>query len=103
MESGLGLNPQPDGQLIRVPLPDLTEERRNELAKVAGKYAEQARIAIRNVRQDGMQSIKKLKNDNEISEDDQKHYEDDVQKLTDNKIKEVDQILEQKEKDIKQV
>lgn len=103
MESGLGLNPQPDGQLIRVPLPDLTEERRNELAKVAAKYAEQARIAIRNVRQDGMQSIKKLKNDNEISEDDQKHYEDDVQKLTDRKIKEVDEVLEQKEKDIKQV
>ena len=103
MESGLGLNPQPDGQLIRVPLPDLTEERRKELVKVAGKYAEETRIAVRNVRQDGMQSIKKLKNDNEISEDDQRHYEDDVQKLTDKKIKEVDQVLEQKEKDIMQV
>lgn len=98
--AGLGLNPQPDGQLIRIPLPDLTEERRLELVKVAGKYAEQARISVRNVRQDGM---KKLKNDKDISEDDQKLYEDDVQKLTDRVIKKIDDLFEHKEQDIKQV
>jgi ribosome recycling factor len=101
--ANLGLNPQPDGQLIRIPLPDLTEERRIELAKVAAKYAEQARIAVRNVRQDGMQTIKKLKNDNEISEDDQKRYEDDVQKLTDKMVARIDENLAQKESEIKQV
>jgi ribosome recycling factor len=101
--AGLGLNPQPDGQLIRIPLPDLTEERRLELVKVAGKYSEQARISIRNVRQDGMQTVKKLKNDGDISEDDQKIYEDRVQKLTDQMIKKVDEMYEHKEKEIKQV
>ncbi|MGM0422810.1 MAG: ribosome recycling factor [Pseudomonadota bacterium] len=101
--AGLGLNPQPDGQLIRIPLPDLTEERRVELAKIAGKYSEQARISIRNVRQDGMQTVKKLKNDGDISEDDQKIYEDKVQKLTDRMIKTVDEMYEHKEKEIKQV
>ena len=70
--AGLGLNPQPDGQLIRVPLPDLTEERRIELVKVANKYSEQARISVRNVRQDGMQTLKKMKGDGDISEDEQK-------------------------------
>ncbi len=101
--AGLGLNPQPDGQLIRIPIPDLTEERRVELAKVAAKYAEQARISVRNVRQDGMQTIKRMKNDGDISEDDQKHYEEDVQKLTDRKIGEIDSTLEKKEGEIKQV
>lgn len=101
--ASLGLNPQPDGQLIRVPVPDLTEERRIELAKVAAKYAEQARIAVRNVRQDGMQNIKRMKSDGDISEDDQKRYEDDVQKLTDQKIKKIDDNLSTKEQEIKQV
>lgn len=101
--ANLGLNPQPDGQLIRIPLPDLTEERRLELVKVAAKYAEQARIATRNVRQDGMQSIKKMKNDNEISEDDQKRLEDQVQKLTDKTVATIDENLAKKETEIKQV
>ncbi|MAZ76331.1 MAG: ribosome recycling factor [Micavibrio sp.] len=96
-ESGLGLNPQTEGSTIRVPIPELNEERRKELTKVAGQYAESARIAIRNVRRDGMDSIK---NDKDNSEDDKKRLEKEVQELTDAKIKTVDQALSDKEKDI---
>ena len=99
-DSGLGLNPQPDGSLIRIPIPDLNEERRHELTKVAGKYAEAARIAVRNVRQDAMQAIKKMEKDGDISEDDKKRYEGEVQKLTDANIQKIDTMLADKEKDI---
>lgn len=101
--SSLGLNPAVDGQLIRVPLPELTQERRTELVKVAHKYAEQARVAIRNVRRDGMDQLKKLEKDGDISQDEHKHWADEVQKLTDRHIESVNQLLEQKEKDILQV
>jgi ribosome recycling factor len=102
-DSGLGLNPQTEGQVIRVPLPPLTQERRNELVKAAGKYAEATRVAIRGVRRDGMEQIKAWEKKHEISEDDAKHWHDDVQKLTDQFIKLVDQTLSEKEKDIRQV
>ena len=101
--AGLGLNPQPDGNLIRVPLPDLTEERRVELTRVAAKYAENARIAVRNIRRDGMDQVKKLKSDNDISEDDQRAYEGDIQVETDAWIKKIDADLVKKEAEIKQV
>lgn len=99
-ESGLGLNPQPEGTTIRVPVPELNEERRQELAKVAGKYAEQARISIRNIRRDGMDALKKMEKDGDISEDDHKRQSESVQKLTDEAIKKVDGALSDKEKDI---
>lgn len=99
-ESGLGLNPQPDGAMIRIPIPDLNEERRQELTKVAGKYAEAARIAARNVRQDGMQSLKKMEKDGDISEDEHKRMSDDIQKMTDSAIQKIDTMLADKEKDI---
>lgn len=102
-DSGLGLNPQTEGQVIRVPLPDLTQERRAELAKVAHKYAEQARIAIRNVRRDGMDALKKAEKASEITQDEHKSLADKVQQLTDQQIKVVDDLLAQKEKDIMQV
>lgn len=102
-DCGLGLNPQPDGQIVRVPLPILTEERRNELAKAAGKYAEAARVAVRGVRRDGMEQIKGLQKKHEISEDDERDWSDQVQKLTDGYIKRVDDALAEKEKDIRQV
>ena len=95
-DAGLGLNPMPEGANIRIPLPDLNEERRAELVKVAGKYAETTRIAIRNVRKDGMDAIKK----EDAPEDEEKRLQDEVQKLTDDAIKKVDQILADKEKDI---
>ncbi len=99
-ESGLGLNPQPQGTVIRVPIPELNEERRKELTKVAGQYAESARVAVRNVRRDGMDALKKSEKDKEISEDERKQHEGDVQKLTDDAIKQVDSMLADKEKDI---
>lgn len=99
-ESGLGLNPQPEGAVIRVPVPELNEERRTELTKVAGKYAEQARVSIRNIRRDGMDELKKSKNNGDISEDDLKRDSDEVQKLTDEIVKKVDALLSDKEKDI---
>lgn len=102
-ESDLGLNPASDGQLIRIPIPPLSEERRKELLKVAGKYAEQNKVAIRNIRRDALDDIKKLKKDNAISEDDEKRYEGEVQKLTDEAIKNIDGLMAQKEKDILQV
>lgn len=96
-EAGLGLNPQPEGNNIRLPIPDLNEERRQELVKLAGKYAENSRISVRNIRRDGMDAIKK---DDELSEDEQKKLSDDVQKLTDGKIQKIDTMLSDKEKDI---
>lgn len=102
-DCGLGLNPQPDGQIVRVPLPVLTEERRIELVKAAGKYAESARIAVRGVRRDGMEQIKALLKKSDISEDDERDWAEQVQKLTDGYIKRVDDSLAEKEKDIRQV
>lgn len=102
-DSGLGLNPQTEGQVIRVPLPPLTQERRNELIKAAGKYAEGTRVAIRSVRRDGMEQIKAWEKKHEVGEDDAKHWSEEVQKLTDQYIKLVDQSLAEKEKDIRQV
>ena len=99
-ESGLGVNPVVDGTTVRVPVPALTEERRVELTKVAGKYAEQARVAVRNVRREGMESIKK---GDGLSEDEQKRLSDQVQKLTDAMIKKVDEALSKKEGEIMQV
>ncbi|MFO1242950.1 MAG: ribosome recycling factor [Rickettsiales bacterium] len=101
--AGLGLNPMADGQLIRVPLPELSEERRKELAKIAAKFAENARVAVRNVRRDGMDALKKDEKDKVISEDEHKKKADEVQKATDLYIKKIDETLAQKEKDIMQV
>jgi ribosome recycling factor len=98
--ANLGLNPSIDGQTLRLPIPDLTEERRRELAKLAGKYAEGAKIAVRNVRRDGMESLKDDEKRKEISEDERKRKEDEVQKLTDRFIAEVDAAAEHKEKEI---
>lgn len=102
-DSGLGLNPQTEGQNIRVPLPDLTQERRQELVKVAHKYAEQARVAVRNVRRDGMDGLKKAEKAGDITQDEHKAQSDKVQALTDQHIKLIDEALAQKEKDILQV
>jgi ribosome recycling factor len=98
--AGLGLNPISDGQTLRLPIPDLTEERRKELAKLASKYAENARIAIRNVRRDGMDALKADENKKEISEDERKRAETDLQKLTDEIIKQADEAAVAKEKEI---
>ena len=103
VESDLGLNPASDGQLIRIPIPPLSEERRKELIKVAGKYTEANKVAIRNILRDAMDVVKKLKKDNAISEDDEKRYENEVQKMTDDAVKKIDEMLAQKEKDIMQV
>lgn len=102
-DSDLGLNPQTEGQVVRVPLPELNEERRLELSKVAGKYAEQARVAVRNVRRDGMETLKRMEKDGEISEDEHRSMSQDLQKLTDDHVKQIDDALHEKEKDIMQV
>lgn len=102
-ESGLGLNPVVDGQTLRIPIPPLNEERRVELTKVAGKYAESARIAVRNVRRDGMDALKKMEKDGDISEDDHRSLSDEVQKLTDSFVGKVDEALKVKEAEIMQV
>lgn len=98
--AGLGLNPINDGNTLRLPIPDLTEERRKELAKLAGKYAEAARIAIRNVRRDGMENLKTDEQKKEISEDERKRSETEVQKITDDAIKAADEAAAAKEKEI---
>lgn len=98
--AGLGLNPIVDGQTLRLPIPDLTEERRKDLAKLAGQYAEKARVAARNVRRDGMDSLKADEKKGEISEDDRKRHETEVQKLTDSTIADIDAALAAKEKEI---
>src|SRR5215472_2937246 len=102
-EAGLGLNPQTEGQTIRVPIPDLNEERRRELTKVAAKYAEQARVAVRNVRRDGLDLLKKQEKDHKISQDQHRKLDKDIQALTDETIKKVDALLAQKDKEILQV
>ena len=101
-ESGLGINPQLNGTIIMLPIPELNEERRRELTKVAGQYAEHARVSVRNVRRDGMDQIKKAKGDG-LSEDDQKLWEDEVQELTDAYIKQIDENLDTKQAEIMQV
>lgn len=102
-ESDLGLNPMSDGQMIRIPIPPLSEERRRELVKIAGKYAEQGKVAIRNIRRDAMDEVKKMKKDALISEDEEKRYNNDIQKWTDEAIKKADDLYAAKEKDIMQV
>mgnify|MGYP000483517102 CR=1 FL=1 len=102
-EAGLGLNPIVDGQNLRIPLPDLNEERRKELVKVAKDYAENAKVAIRHVRRDGMETLKKAEKDKEVGQDDARATGDKVQKMTDEMTKEVDDILAQKETEIMQV
>ncbi|MEX5728895.1 ribosome recycling factor [Rhodovulum iodosum] len=102
MESGLGINPQTNGTIIMLPIPELNEERRRELTKVAAQYAEQARVAIRNVRRDGMEQLKKAKAAG-MSEDDHKIWHDEVQEMTDSHIAKVDAALENKQQEIMQV
>jgi ribosome recycling factor len=102
-EAGLGLNPVTDGQLVRVPIPELSQERRQELTKIAHKYAEQARVAVRNVRRDGMEALKKMEKEGKISQDEHRHRSEEVQKMTDEHIKKVDEALALKEKEILQV
>ena len=102
-EAGLGLNPQTEGQVIRVPIPELNEERRRELTRVAAKYAEQARVSVRNVRRDGIEALRRLEKDGEISQDEHRKLDREVQQLTDDHIKRIDETLAQKDKEILQV
>jgi ribosome recycling factor len=102
-DSGLGINPQTDGTIIRLPIPELNEERRQELAKVAHKYAEQARVAVRNVRRDGMEHLKKAEKDGDMGKDEHHSLATKVQDLTDKVIKEIDEALATKEAEIIQV
>lgn len=102
-QSDLGLNPVVDGQNLRIPIPPLTEERRKDLAKIAGKYAEQQRVAVRNIRRDANDDLKKAEKDHVISQDEQKKMEADVQKMTDEAIKRIDEALKTKEQEIMQV
>jgi ribosome recycling factor len=102
-EAGLGLNPISDGQLVRVPIPELSQERRHELTKIAHKYAEQGRVAVRNVRRDGMDALKKMEKDGKISQDEHRHRSEEIQKATDEHVRHVDEMLAQKEKEILQV
>ena len=103
MDSDVGVTPENNGEVIRLNLPQPTGERRKELVKIAGKYAEQGKVAVRNVRRDALDGIKKLKKDNEISEDEEKRYENEIQKLTDETIKKMEEAFAVKEKDIMQV
>ncbi len=98
--AGLGLNPSADGDLIRVPIPDLSQERRVELTKVARKYAEEAKVSVRNVRRDGMESLKKMEKDGDISKDEHTRRSEEIQKLTDGYVKKIDDQLAVKEKEI---
>jgi len=102
-ESSLGLNPAREGQLLRIPLPELSQERRRELVKVAHRYAEQTKVAIRNVRRDGMDMLKKMERDGDLSEDDQRLWSDEIQEMTDKHIKTVDDTLASKEQEILQI
>ena len=101
--SGLGLNPQVDGQLLRIPIPPLTEDRRKELSKIGAKYAEAGRVAVRNLRREGMEHLKKLEKEHQISEDEHKKLSDKVQAETDSHIKDIDGAYASKEKEIMQV
>ncbi len=103
LNSNLGLNPMSDGQLVRIPIPPLNEERRKEIVKLVKKHAEEGKIAVRNVRRDAIEHLKKAEKDEHVSEDDRKHAENEVQKLTDKHIKEIDVILQMKEKEIMEV
>ena len=103
LNANLGLNPIVDGQLVRVPIPELNEERREELSKIAGKYGEQARIAVRNVRRDGMDTLKHMERDGELSQDDQHLWGDEVQSITDDHIGRIDGLLDEKQQEIMQV
>ena len=102
-EAGLGLNPRTDGQIVRVPLPELTEDRRKELVKIARQYAEKARVSVRNIRRDAMEDLKKNQKDGAISEDDARRETEVVQKATDDMVAKVDGLLAEKEKDIQHV
>ena len=102
-ETELGLNPQTEGSSIRIPVPELSEDRRIELVKVAGKYAEQAKVSVRNVRRDIVEATRKLQKDKEISEDEKRDAENRIQNITDEHVKEIDRMLSQKEIDIKKV
>lgn len=102
-KSDLGITPSNDGKIIRLVIPQLTEERRKDLTKLVGKYAEEAKISIRNIRRDAMEDIKKAEKAKEISEDDRKTYEEDIQKLTDKYIKDVDGVAAEKEKELMEI
>jgi ribosome recycling factor len=102
-DSGLGLNPITDGTNLRIPLPELNEQRRKELVKIAHQYAENARIAVRHVRRDGMDAIKKAEKDGDVGQDDSRHMQEKVQKMTDDHVANVDSMLAQKETEIMQV
>jgi ribosome recycling factor len=102
-EAGLGLNPQTEGQVIRVPIPDLNEERRRELTRVSAKYAEQARVSVRNVRRDGIEVLRRREKGAEISQDEQRKLQHEIQNLTDDYIRRIDDALAQKDKEILQV
>ncbi len=102
-ESGLGLNPQTEGQVMRVPIPDLNEERRRELTRVTAKYAEQARVSVRNVRRDGIEMLRRQEKDGELSQDQQRRQQQEIQRLTDEAIGRIDQALAQKDREILQV
>ena len=102
-ESGLGLNPSADGQIIRVPIPPLNEQRRHELAKIAAKYAEEAKISVRNVRRDAMEMLKKMEKAGDCSEDEHRRLSAQVQEMTDEHVKKVDVLLEQKQNDIMEI
>ena len=102
-EAGLGLNPQTEGQVIRVPIPDLNEERRRELTRVTAKYAEQSRVSVRNVRRDGVDLLRRREKDADISQDQQRKLQQDVQHLTDEYIRRIDEALAQKDREILQV
>lgn len=102
-DAGLGLNPATDGSMIRVPIPPLSEERRHELVKVAGKYAEHGKVAVRNVRRDGMEALKKLEKDHEISEDEHRRRGEEIQKLTDRHVQLIDEVFTAKQAEIMQV
>lgn len=102
-ESDLGLNPVTEGQVMRVPIPELSAERREELVKVAHRYAEQARVSVRNVRRDGMDKLKKMEKGGDLSKDEQHDWGEEIQKLTDDYVKRIDSTLSQKEEEIRQI
>ena len=102
-ESDLGINPMIEGNLIRLPLPQLTEERRNEFLKMAAKISENSKIAIRNIRRDGIEKVKKLEKDKEIAQDDSKKYQETIETITSDQIKTIDEILKNKEEDLKNI
>lgn len=102
-DSGLGLNPASDGQLVRVPIPDLSEERRREISKIAGKYSEQTRISVRNVRRDAMEKLKRMEREGELSKDEHHSWAQKMQTLTDEHVKMIDEALAAKEQEIMQV